>query len=65
MAGLAHATIDETVDGWDVKGHEGVYIRVKTQENPKKVTVIVSPIPDEPVAQPLAVTLGTSESVSA
>ena len=59
----ATVTTVETPDGWDVKVHNGEYVRVVTQGTPKKCTVIVSPDDDEtPVAQPLAVTLGTVTS---
>ena len=60
----ATVTTVETPDGWDVKVHNGEYVRVVTQDSPKKITVIVAPDEDIPVI-PLAVTLGTSESVTA
>ena len=62
----ATVTTVETPDGWDVKVHDGEYVRVVTQTTPKKCTVIVAPDDDAtPVAQPLAVTLGAPESVTA
>ena len=62
----ATVTTVELPDGWDVKVHNGEYVRVVTQDNPKKITVIVAPDDDEPpVSQPLAVTLGTPETVTA
>ena len=58
----ATVTTIETPDGWDVKVHDGEYVRVVTQDNPKKITVIVAPDDDE---APLVVTLGTAETVTA
>ena len=58
----ATVTTVETPDGWDVKVHNGEYVRVVTQDSPKKITVIVAPDEDE---SPLKVTLGTAESVTA
>ena len=54
----ATVTTVETSDGWDVKVHDGEYVRVVTQDNPKKITVIVSPDDDDTSAEtPLTVTL--------
>ena len=62
----ATVTTVELPDGWDVKVHNGEYVRVVTQDSPKKCTVIVAPDDDDtPIAQPLAVTLGTPETVTA
>jgi len=58
----ATVTTVELPDGWDVKVHNGEYVRVVTQDSPKKITVIVAPDEDE---APLKVTLGTAESVTA
>ena len=60
----ATVTTVELPDGWDVKVHNGEYVRVVTQDSPKKITVIVAP-DDDDVAQPLAVTLGVAETVTA
>ena len=56
----ATVTTVETPDGWDVKVHDGEYVRVVTQDNPKKITVIVAPDDDD--ATPLKVTLGSATS---
>ena len=60
----ATVTTVETPDGWDVKVHNGEYVRVVTQDKPKKCTVIVAPDEDIPVI-PLAVTLVASETMTA
>ena len=60
----ATVTTVELPGGWDVKVHNGEYVRVVTQDSPKKITVIVAP-DDDDVAQPLAVTLGVAETVTA
>ena len=52
----ATVTTVELPDGWDVKVHNGEYVRVVTQDSPKKITVIVAPDDDDDV--PLKVTLG-------
>ena len=52
----ATVTTAELPDGWDVKVHNGEYVRVVTQDHPKKITVIVAPDDDDDV--PLKVTLG-------
>ena len=52
----ATVTTVETPGGWDVKVHNGEYVRVVTQDSPKKITVIVAPDDDDDV--PLKVTLG-------
>jgi hypothetical protein len=51
----ATVTTVETPGGWDVKVHNGEYVRVVTQD--KKITVIVAPDEDE---APLKVTLGSA-----
>jgi ribulose bisphosphate carboxylase small subunit len=58
----ATVTTVETPDGWDVKVHNGEYVRVVTQDSPKKITVIVAPDEDE---APLKVTLGVPNGTSA
>ena len=59
----ATVTTVELPDGWDVKVHNGEYVRVVTQDNPKKITVIVAPDEDDEV--PLKVTLGVPNGTSA
>jgi hypothetical protein len=59
----ATVTTVETPDGWDVKVHDGEYVRVVTQDHPKKITVIVAPDDDD--TTPLNVTLGVPETVTA
>lgn len=59
----ATVTTVELPDGWDVKVHNGEYVRVVTQDSPKKITVIVAPDDDD--TTPLSVTLGSPETVTA